>query len=130
MFIEVELKDVLEHPLGNASMLLLQERSGSRVCLIDIGPVEASTIADQLEGIVTPRPMAHDLVVELMTHSGSDLSGTYIERESASTYYASLQVEQKGGQVLKIDARPSDAITIALKKGRPIFINDQLLDCI
>ncbi len=129
MFVEIELKDILEHPLGNGSVLLLQESKGSRVCLINVGPVEASMIADQLEGVVTPRPMAHDLVVEVLSCSGSALQATYIERVLASTYYAALEISQPDGGTLRIDARPSDAITIALKQDRPIYMHDQLLNC-
>lgn len=129
MFVEIELKDILEHPLGNGSVLLLQESKGSRVCLINVGAVEASMIADQLEGVVTPRPMAHDLVVEIMSCSGSALRATYIERVLASTYYAALEISQPDGGTLRIDARPSDAITIALKQNRPIYMDDQLLNC-
>ena len=129
MFVEIELRDILEHPLGNGSVLVLQEREGNRVCLISVGPVEASTLADQVEGVVAPRPMTHDLIVDLLSCSDAAMTGTYIERESASTYYASIQIEKEGGEVKRIDARPSDAITLALKQSSPIYIRESLLNC-
>lgn len=126
MFVEVELMDVVEHPLGSAPIVVLKEKEGERVCCIQIGIMEASTIADEMEGIMTPRPMPHDLLIEVLEQFHGELDGVYIEREQASTYFASMHVRNGSGRSIVVDARPSDAITIALKNNRPIFMKDIL----
>jgi len=126
MFVEVELMDVVENPLGSAPIVVLKEKEGERVCCIQICIMEAGTIADELDGIMTPRPMPHDLLLDVLDQFGAELDGVYIEREMASTYYASMRLHNGTGKSIVLDARPSDAITIALKNSRPIFMKEKL----
>lgn len=126
MFVEVELMDVVEHPLGSAPIVVLKEKDGDRLCCIQIGIIEADAIADEMDGIMAPRPMPHDLLTDLLDQFGARLEGVYIEREMASTYFASLRLQNENGKPIVIDARPSDAIAVALKNSRPIFMKDKL----
>jgi len=126
VYVEVELKDVVDHPLGATPVLILKEKDGQRVCCIDVGWFEANTIADQMEGISPPRPLAHDLLLDVMSHVGSRLQGIYIEKEQASTYFASVRITRPDGRATSLDARPSDAITLALKQQAPIYLNEVL----
>lgn len=126
MFVEVELKELLDHPLINSPVLVLKEKSGHRYLSMKIGLIEANTIANEVEGVIAPRPMPHDLICKLIQSFEADLKGVYIKESADNVYFAVIELE-KNKQVISIDSRPSDAITIAIKYKKPIFINEKLL---
>ncbi len=126
MFVEIELEDVIDTPLSDAPFLVLKEKKGSRCCTIHIGFMEAQNIVNQFEGIRPPRPMTHDLILDILEKTGARMKAVHIVKEQAHTYFATVQIENVNGNIERVDARPSDAITLALKKNCPIFIKEEL----
>jgi len=110
----------------NSYVVILQERNGNRVLPIWIGQPEAESIALQLNQIRRERPLTHDLCKSLIVGMGATLKRIQITRVVKSTYFAELHL-QRGDQAVQIDARPSDAIAIALRLGAPILASDVLL---
>lgn len=112
---------------GSSSyVVVLQEKDGTRLLPIWIGQPEADSIVRHIQNQKAPRPIAHDLIQSLIVGMGARLLGANITRVEDRTYYAEL-VLQHDGTVVKIDARPSDSIAVALRLGAPIKAADALL---
>ena len=107
-------------------VVILQERAGSRVLPIWIGRPEAESIAAHIHGIPRERPMTHDLVRSLVTALDGTLTQVVITRVVKHTYHAELHFF-RGEESHVVDARPSDAIAIALRLGAPMFAAAELL---
>ncbi len=124
--IEVVLRAV-RVDIGSATpLLLLEERDGPRVLSIYIGAPEAAAISYALQGIETERPMTHDLVVSVLEALGGHLTGVVVVDLVDGTYYAELMV-QRDAATLRVSSRPSDAIAVALRRGVPIFVADDVM---
>ena len=111
----------------NAPVVVLQEKDGTRVLPIWIGPAEASAIAMELAGVKFSRPLTHDLLKQVILGLGGELKRVLITAVKENTYYAELQIHRNGDWV-QLDARPSDSIAIALRLKAPIFTHPDLLD--
>lgn len=111
----------------NSPVVVLKEQGGDRVLRIWIGAPEATAIALALRGESPPRPMTHDLLKHLLVGVGGVLRRVTITGMKDSTYFAELLVF-RAGQIIEIDARPSDAIALALRTEAPIFVTDEVLD--
>ncbi len=111
---------------GSGYAIILKEVSGTRRLPIIIGQYEAQSIALELEGIKPPRPLTHDLLKEVIETFGYSVSHVVINELKDSTFYAKIKFDSSG--VEEIDARPSDAIAIALKFSSPIFVNSEIMD--
>ena len=110
-----------------AYALILKETEGERRLPIIIGQFEAQAIALELEGIRPPRPLTHDLVKNVLDSLGNILSDVLISELRDGTFYARLNVE--GNSVNhEIDARPSDAIAIAIRFGAPIYVAEAVME--
>ncbi|MCE2454882.1 MAG: bifunctional nuclease family protein [Gemmatimonadetes bacterium] len=107
-------------------VVILRERGGARVLPIWIGPSEAKAIATQLAKVPHTRPLTHDLTCSLLTGMGGTLLRVVVSRVEESTYFAELVVE-KAGELVSIDARPSDSIALALRAGASILVEEGLL---
>ena len=112
---------------SNAPVVVLQEKDGPRVLPIWIGPAEASAIAMELAGVKFSRPLTHDLLKQVIVGLGGELRRVLITGVKENTYYAELHIH-RDGEVVQVDARPSDSIAIALRLKTPIFSNPDLLD--
>ena len=110
----------------NSFVVILQERDGERLLPIWIGRPEAESIAAHLQSVKRERPLTHDLAKSLIIGLGADVRRVSITKVEDRTYFAELQLA-KGGELLAVDARPSDSIAIALRCGAPIFAADDLL---
>lgn len=111
---------------GSAYVLVLRELAGERVLPIWIGQPEAEAIVLELNQVHRERPMTHDLCKSLILGLGGRVRRVAITREVEGTYYAELLLEAPAGPV-RVDARPSDGIAIALRVAAPIFAADDLL---
>ncbi len=107
--------------------MILQEVDGERVLPIWIGPGEASAIAMELAGMKFSRPLTHDLLASVISGLGAKLVRVLITKVMENTYYAELIV-QREGELISVDARPSDSIAIALRMGAKILTTDALLE--
>lgn len=127
MLVEVKVQSLGLDRASNTPVVILQELDGDRVLPIWIGPGEASAIAMQLADMKFSRPLTHDLLVAAVKGLGGRLKRVVISRVSDSTYYAELVIH-RDGEVIKVDARPSDSIAVALRSQARIFANDALLE--
>lgn len=121
----IALSDSLSKP-GNFA-LILEENDSFRRLPIVIGPFEAQSIAVFLERIKTPRPMTHDLVKNILDVLGTKLQEIIINDLKEDIFHAQLIGIQKDGTTLKIDARTSDAIALALRFDCPIFTTEAIM---
>jgi bifunctional DNase/RNase len=107
-------------------VVVLQEKDGSRLLPIWIGQPEAESIVMQIHNVKRARPFTHDLCRNLILGLGATLRRVQITRVEKNTYYAELHLD-RDGNVVRIDARPSDSIAIALRLDAPIFASETLL---
>lgn len=124
--IELELVGVRVELPHNQPIVLLKERGGSRFLPIWIGPVEATSIALALQGVVTSRPMTHDLMRDLLGHLQVAVDRIVVTELRDGTFYAEIQMSQDGEDVI-VSSRPSDAIALAVRTTVPIFADEQVL---
>ena len=117
----------LEMP-ANAPVLVMREQSGlRRVMTIYIGGPEASAIHTALEGLEPPRPLTHDLAIDLLEAANGRVERIVVTEVRDATFFADVVLSSNGGQKV-VSARPSDAVALALRSGSPIFAEDDLLD--
>jgi RNA polymerase sigma factor (sigma-70 family) len=116
-----------EDLLRRKHVMILAERGGDRTLPIWIGPAEATGLALALESVETPRPFTYKLAISLVEAAGSQITEVRITRLNGSIFYASVVVPVQGGQ-REVDARPSDAVNLAVACGAPILIKDELFD--
>jgi uncharacterized protein len=124
--------EVIVHGLGIAPpsslpLLLLKEREGERVLPVGIGPNEAQAIVMPLQGVRPPRPMTHDIFVEVVASLGAHLRRVEITDLIESTFHARLMLDA-GGQERIYDIRPSDAVALAVRTETPIFVAEAVFD--
>ncbi len=112
---------------SQASGIILKEKDGNRTLPIVIGEYEAQSIALALEDLKPPRPITHDLTVNLLESIGVTIESVIISELKENTYYAVIRI-QKDLETLEIDARPSDAIALAVRLGTNIFVNETVMD--
>lgn len=124
--IEVKVARLGLDSVSNSYVIILQEKDGERLLPIWIGQPEAESIVMEMNKIKAPRPLTHDLCKRLIVGLGGLLRRVQITKVQENTYYAELHI-QRGGDVVHIDARPSDSIAIALRLSAPIFAQDSLL---
>lgn len=125
--IELELVGVRVELPHNQPIVLLKERSGERFLPIWIGAVEATSIAFALQGVVTARPMTHDLMRDLLSHLHVVVDRIVVTELREGTFYAEIQMTQDGESVV-VSSRPSDAIALAVRATVPIFADEGVLD--
>lgn len=125
---EAEVRALLLDPTTKTPVLLLKDRHSSKAMPIWIGEQEAMSIAIELQGQRFPRPLSHDLMKEILNTLGGNLERAVITSVKDSTYYASLVVRDASGTTRDIDARPSDAVALALRTRAPIYIEDSVFE--
>lgn len=124
----MELLGVRVEVPANTPVVILREQSEPhRVLPILIGSPEASAIHTALSGIVAPRPMTHDLIVELLRATKTTLDKVVVTEIRDHTFYAELHLRVSGSEQL-LSCRPSDAIAVACRTGAAIFAEESLLD--
>ena len=122
--IQVDILGLSTSPAsGGAYALILKEVNGNRRLPIIIGAFEAQSIALEMEGIKPPRPLTHDLMKNILETMGSDLAEIVISELKDGTFFARLAFDSR-----EIDARPSDAIALAVRFGAPIYVADSVMD--
>lgn len=111
---------------GGAYALLLKETYGSRRLPIIIGAFEAQAITLEIEGIKPPRPLTHDLLKSLIDNLGATVNEVIISELKENTFYAKISIEVST-LVNEIDARPSDAIALAVRTAAPIYVSEEVM---
>lgn len=111
---------------SNQPMVILRDLEEKRILPIWIGAFEANAILMELEGVHTSRPMTHDLIKLIIGGLGAKVTQVVINNLKEGTYFAEIKISIEG-MTTKIDARPSDAIAVALRSGCPIFVEEHVL---
>jgi bifunctional DNase/RNase len=111
-----------------ASGVILKEQNGNRTLPIVIGEYEAQSIALALENLKPPRPITHDLAVNILDVIGVTLESVLISELKDNTYFAIIKLRLPDMELIEVDARPSDAIAMAVRLGTTIFVNDEVMD--
>jgi bifunctional DNase/RNase len=127
MQIEMSIKGLMVDPITNTPIVILRDKDGQKVLPIWVGIFEANAIALQIENIATPRPMTHDLLRNVIHDLKAEVRKIVVCDLQENTFYALIYLELNGGTVA-IDARPSDAIALALRTRAPIFVEDTVID--
>jgi bifunctional DNase/RNase len=123
--LEVRVRRVAMDPASHSPVVLLEDPGSNAALPIWIGILEAQSIAVQLAGDTPPRPLTHDLVKNMFDQVGVALRRVLIRDLQDGTYFADIILERDGSEVT-VDSRPSDAIALAVRFGRPIFVERQL----
>jgi len=127
MLIEMQIKGLMMDPVTGVPIVILRNADNQRVLPIWVGPVEANGIALQIENVTPPRPMTHDLLKNLLTEFDARVQRVVITALRGNTFYAYLDIDRQGTRIL-VDARPSDALAVALRSRAPVFVDDAVLD--
>ena len=127
MQIEMSIKGLMVDPITNMPIVILRDKDGQKVLPIWVGIFEANAIALQIENIATPRPMTHDLLRNIITNLDGRVDRVVVSDLKENTFFAIIHLTVKGERVV-VDARPSDAIALALRTRAPIFVEDAVID--
>jgi uncharacterized protein len=126
MDIEVRIRGLMMDPATNMPIVVLKDVGSDTVMPIWVGIFEANAIAIEIEKVAPPRPMTHDLTRNLMRNLNATLERVVITEIKDETFYAVLWLRQ-GNEPVAIDARPSDAIALALRADCPIFVAEHVM---
>ena len=127
MQIEMTIKGLMVDPITNLPIIILRDKDGQRVLPIWVGVFEANAIALQIENVTTPRPMTHDLLRNVIHDLKAEIRKIVVSDLKENTFYALIHLEING-EPLAVDARPSDAIALALRARAPIYVEDRVID--
>jgi bifunctional DNase/RNase len=127
MQIEMTIKGLMVDPITNMPIVILRDKGGDRVLPIWVGIFEANAIALQIENITTPRPMTHDLLRNVIHDLRASVQKIVVCDLQENTFYALIYLTLNG-ETVAIDARPSDAIALALRTRAPIFVEEGVID--
>ena len=127
MQIEMTIKGLMVDPITNTPIIILRDKDGERVLPIWVGLPEANAIALQIENVSTPRPMTHDLLRNVIQDLKASVHKIVVCDLQENTFYALIYL-LRGGETIAVDARPSDAIALALRSRAPIFVEDSVIE--
>lgn len=127
MEIRMELARVIISETTDQQVVVLREKDGERSFPIIIGIFEAVSIDRQLKEIQVPRPLTHDLLMNVIRDMGGKLTRIVVNDLRDNTFFAQLHIELDGRDV-EVDARPSDSIALAVRAGCPVYAEEKVLD--
>ncbi|HEU4889133.1 MAG TPA: bifunctional nuclease family protein [Thermoanaerobaculia bacterium] len=129
--VPMSIKGLMLDPMSNSPIVVLKDDDEKLFLPIWVGIFEANAIALQLENITTPRPMTHDLLRDMIKQLDARVTRIVINDLKDATFFAQIRllIHRAGSeQMLEIDARPSDAIALALRTEAPIYVAQSVLD--
>ena len=127
MAVQMEVSRIIISESGDTQIVVLREVDGDRAFPMVIGIFEATSIDRRVKRQHTPRPLTHDLLTSVIDQMGGELQDIYISELRDYTYFAQLRIKQNG-EMIEVDARPSDAIVVALVGNVPILVNESVID--
>lgn len=130
MSVQMQLARIIISEISDNQVIYLQEKDGERQFPILIGIFEATSIDRRVkDGFKPPRPLTHDLIVSVAEQMGATLESVVISELQEHTYFAKLQL-RRGDELIEVDARPSDAIAVAVtfEPPLPIFVSEEVLE--
>src|SRR5437660_8880178 len=122
----MKIRGLMMDPITNMPIVILKEACGSGILPIWVGVYEANAIALEIEKVVTPRPMTHDLLKNVLVGLDTSVRKVVVTTIKDDTFYAIIWLE-RSGRLISIDSRPSDALALALRIDCPIFVEDEVL---
>ena len=126
--VKMSVRALVMDPVSNMPVVILEQPEQNAFLPIWIGVCEANSIALQLEGVTTPRPMTHDLIRSLITAMGYTVQHILIHSLTDSIFLASIRLTSDNGEVRDVDSRPSDALAIALRTKAEVLVAQDVLD--
>ncbi len=126
MPVRMLIKGLMMDPVTNMPIVVLRDEAGERTLPIWIGMFEAHAVALQLENSAAARPMTHDLLRQVIEALGATVTEVHVTDVREGTFYALVYLEQ-GGDLVAIDARPSDALALALRTRAPVYVAEHVL---
>ncbi len=125
----MQLSRIIISEINDRQVIYLREVDGERQFPILIGIFEATSIDRRVKELVSSRPLTHDLLVNIVEQLGGELDSIVISDLRERTYYAKLRIKHEG-ELIEIDARPSDAIAVAVTctPPLPIYVNEEVLE--
>jgi len=127
MAIQMTIKGLMIDPITNMPIIVLRDQAGGRILPIWVGVFEANAIALQMENVETPRPMTHDLLRNVIHDLDARVERIVVCDLRENTFYAEIHLHS-AGRPLTVDARPSDAIALALRTRSPIFVEEAVIE--
>jgi bifunctional DNase/RNase len=127
MLIEVVIKGLTLDPVTNSPIVILKDKGSDRVLPIWINPFEASAISSQIENLTPARPMTHDLLRNVIADLDGKVDRVIVSDLKENTFFATVQLTVRG-ELVAVDARPSDAIALALRAAAPILVEERVMD--
>jgi len=129
MPVQMQLSRIIISEINDQQVIYLREVNGDRQFPILIGIFEASSIDRRVRHVETTRPLTHDLLVSAVESLGAELDSVVINDLKEHTYYARLRIKHDG-EIIEVDARPSDAIAVAVTcdPPLPIYVDEEVLD--
>jgi bifunctional DNase/RNase len=127
-FILMMVGGITLDPSTKMPIVVLKDPDNKLNLPIWIGPLEATAMATELEGIKPQRPLTHDLLRNLLTEFGATVESVEVTELRESTYFARIQIKTREGRAVEIDSRPSDAIALALRTKSPIYVAKKVLE--
>jgi uncharacterized protein len=125
--IEMVIDSIRMNPQNNQHVVILKEKTGERCLPIWIGPVEANAIAIKIGGARVPRPLTHDLMYSIICALNTKVDFVLLNDIKGDTFYARI-IFNVSGKNMEIDARPSDAMALAVRAGVPILAEESVLN--
>jgi bifunctional DNase/RNase len=126
MDVEMKIRGLMVDPSTNSPIVILKDVSSDTVLPIWVGLYEANAIALEVEKASPPRPMTHDLLKSLIHGLNAEVQRIVVTELRDDTFYAVIWMQQNG-EVVTLDARPSDAIALALRTDCPIYVSEEVL---
>jgi bifunctional DNase/RNase len=126
MQIEMNIKGLMIDPITNMPIIILRDQEGQHILPIWVGVFEANAIALQIENVQTPRPMTHDLLKNIIDDLSAQVERIVVTELKENTFYALIHLRTNGHSI-EVDARPSDAIALALRTRSPIFVEEAVI---
>ena len=120
------IKGLMIDPITNMPIIILRDQEGQRILPIWVGVFEANAIALQIENVQTPRPMTHDLLKNVIDDLSARVERIVVTDLKENTFYALIHLRTNGHSI-EVDARPSDAIALALRTRSPIFVEEAVI---
>jgi len=127
MEIEVKIRGLMMDPSSGTPIIILKDINSETMLPIWVGAYEANAIALEIEKIAPQRPMTHDLLRNVILEMGASVERVVVTELRDNTFFASIMMQDKSGGSVMIDARPSDAIALALRVDCPIFVNEEVI---
>lgn len=126
--VEMELFEIRIDDLAPEQVIVLKEKDGARLLPIVIGSSEAKAIQYKVQNVSVPRPLTHDLMKDLVEAVGAKVQRIVVTALEQNTFFARIYLETRDGELVDVDARPSDSIALALRVDCPVFVDEGVLE--